>query len=64
MNKVILTTIAAMFISGSAIAGESITPPVTKYVENVPYPPKRPDNFGKIDHKKVDQQIQETTTRK
>jgi hypothetical protein len=63
MNKIILSTIAAMLMGGSAIAGDVIAPPVTKYVE-VPLPPKRPTNFGKIDYQKVAQKVQEVTTRK
>jgi hypothetical protein len=63
MNKIILSTIAAMLMGGSAIAGDVIAPPVSKYVE-VPMPPKRPTNFGKIDYQKVAQKVQEVTTRK
>lgn len=63
MNKVILSTIAVMLLGGSANAGDVIAPPVTKYVE-VPLPPKRPTNFGKIDYQKVAQKVQEVTTRK
>lgn len=63
MNKVILTTVIAMLMGGSAIAGDVIAPPVTKYVD-VPVPPKRPTNFGKVDNQKVAQKLQEVTTRK
>lgn len=63
MNKIILSTIAAMLMGGSAIAGDVIAPPVSKYVD-VPLPPKRPTNFGKIDYQKVAQKVQEVTTRK
>lgn len=63
MNKVILSTIAAMLMGGSAIAGDVIAPPVSKYIE-VPTPPKRPTNFDKIDKQKVAQKVEEITTRK
>jgi hypothetical protein len=63
MNKFILSTIAAMLMGGSAIAGDVIAPPITKYVE-APLPPKRPTNFGRIDNQKVAQKVQEVTTRK
>jgi hypothetical protein len=64
MNKIILSTVAAMLMGGSAIAGvDVIAPPMTKYVE-APIPPKRPTNFGKIDNQKVAQKLQEVTTRK
>ena len=42
MNKVILSTIVAILVCSSAIAGETIAPPVLKYQTNVPLPPKRP----------------------
>lgn len=61
--KTILVTLA-MLVGGSAFAGEPIAPPVTKYVENVPLPPRRPTNFGKVDTKKVDEKIQEVTSKK
>jgi hypothetical protein len=64
MNKIILSTIAAMLMGGSAIAGDVIAPPITKYYVEAPLPPKRPTNFGRIDHQKVAQRIQEYTTRK
>jgi hypothetical protein len=63
MNKIILSTVTAMLMGGSAIAGDVIAPPITKYVE-APLPPKRPTNFGRIDHQKVAQKVQEVTTRK
>jgi hypothetical protein len=63
MNKLILSTVAAMLMGGSAIAGDVIAPPITKYVE-APLPPKRPTNFGKLDYQKVAQKVQEVTTRK
>ena len=63
MNKFILSTIAAMLMGGSAIAGDVIAPPVSKYVE-APMPQKRPTNFGRIDNQKVAQKVQEVTTRK
>jgi hypothetical protein len=63
MNKIILSTISAMLMGGSAIAGDVIAPPITKYVE-APLPPKRPTNFGKLDNQKVAQKVQEYTTRK
>ncbi len=63
MNKFILSTVAAMLMGGSAIAGNVIAPPITKYVE-APLPPKRPTNFGRIDNQKVAQKVQEVTTRK
>jgi hypothetical protein len=63
MKKLILSTITAMLMGGSAIAGDIIAPPVSKYVE-VPLPPKRPTNFGKIDNQKVAQKLQEVITRK
>ena len=64
MNKVLTIVMATMLIGGTAYAGvDVIAPPVTKYVE-VPLPPKRPTNFGKIDNQKVAQKIQEVTTKK
>ena len=63
MNKIILSTAAVMLMGGSAIAGDVIAPPISKYVE-VPIPPKRPTNFGKIDNQKIAQKVQEVTTRK
>ena len=63
MNKIILSTVATMLMGGSAIAGDVIAPPITKYVE-APLPPKRPTNFGRIDQQKVAQKVQEVTTRK
>ena len=53
MNKIILSTIVAMLMGSSAIAGETFFPPVTKYMNDVPLPPKRPNNFGKIDNAKI-----------
>jgi|LakMenEpi13Oct10_1017325.scaffolds.fasta_scaffold01054_4 hypothetical protein len=64
MNKIILSTVAAMLMGGSAFAGDVIAPPVSKYVEETPLPPKRPTNFGKTDNQKVAQKVQEVTTRK
>lgn len=61
--RTILITVVAMLIGGSAFAGDVIAPPISKYVE-VPLPPKRPTNFGKIDNQKVAQKVQEVTTRK
>lgn len=63
MNKIILSAVTAMLMGGSAIAGDVIAPPITKYVE-APIPPKRPTNFGRIDNQKVAQKIQDVTTRK
>lgn len=64
MNKVLTIVMATMLIGGTAYAGvDVIAPPVTKYVE-VPLPPKRPTNFGKIDNKKVAKQIEEVTSKK
>lgn len=63
MNKIILSAVTAMLMGGSAIAGDVIAPPITKYVE-APLPPKRPTNFGRIDNQKVAQKVQEVTTRK
>ena len=63
MNKIILSTVVAMLMGGSAYAGDVIAPPVTKYVQ-APVPPKRPTNFNKVDNQKVAQKIQEVTTRK
>ena len=39
MNKIILSTVVAMLMGGSAYAGDVIAPPVTKYVQ-APVPPK------------------------
>jgi hypothetical protein len=63
MNKIILSAVTIMLMGGSAIAGDVIAPPITKYVE-APIPPKRPTNFGKTDNQKVAQKIQDVTTRK
>jgi len=53
MNKIILSTIAAMLMGGSAYAGNDvIAPPVLKYQESVPMPPRTPDNFGKNKYNK------------
>lgn len=61
--KNIAIIVATMLIGSSAYAGETIVPPITKYVES-PLPPKRPSNFGKIDHDKVAQKIDTYTTKK
>lgn len=61
--RTLIVTIAAMLIGGSAMAGDVIAPPITKYVD-VPTPPKRPTNFGKVDYQKVAQKVQEVTTKK
>jgi hypothetical protein len=61
--RTIMTVIATMLIGGSAIAGDVIAPPITKYVD-VPTPPKRPTNFGKTDYQKVAQKVQEVTNKK
>jgi hypothetical protein len=61
--RTLIVTLAAMLIGGSAIAGDVIAPPITKYVD-VPTPPKRPTNFGKVDYQKVAQKVQEVTTKK
>jgi hypothetical protein len=53
-----------MLMGGSAFAGDVIAPPVSKYVEETPLPPKRPTNFGKTDNQKVAQKVQEVTARK
>lgn len=58
--RTIMLILAAMLIGSSAIAGDVIAPPITKYVD-VPLPPKRPTNFGKIDYQKVAQKVQEVT---
>ena len=60
--KTILVTLA-MLVGGSALAGDVIAPPVTKYVV-VPMPPKRPTCFSKEDCMKVAQKIQEVTAKK
>lgn len=61
--KYITIILATMLIGGSAMAGDVIAPPITKYVD-VPTPPKRPTNFGKIDYQKVAQKVQEVTNKK
>lgn len=61
--RTLIVTIAAMLIGSSAIAGDVIAPPITKYVD-VPTPPKRPTNFGKVDYQKIAQKVQEVTTKK
>ena len=58
-----ITITLAMLVGGSAFAGDVIAPPVTKYVM-APMPPKRPDNFGKVDNQKIAQKIQEVTSKK
>lgn len=61
--KYVAILIATMLAGGSAMAGDVIAPPITKYVD-VPTPPKRPTNFGKIDYQKVAQKTQEVTNKK
>lgn len=61
--KTILITFAAMLIGSGALAGDVIAPPISKYVD-VPTPPKRPTNFGKIDEQKVAKVTQTVTTKK
>lgn len=61
--KYIAIVIATMLVGGSAMAGDVIAPPISKYVD-VPVPPKRPTNFGKIDYQKVAQKVQEVTNKK
>lgn len=61
--RTLAIVIAATLIGGSALAGDVIAPPITKYVD-VPMPPKRPTNFGKTDYQKVAQKVQEVTTKK
>lgn len=61
--KTISIALTAMLIGSGAYAGDVIAPPVTKYVE-VPQPPKRPTNFGKIDNQRIAQKVQEVITRK
>lgn len=52
MNKVILSTIVAMLLGSSAIAGETISPPVLKYQTDIPLPPRRPIQLTKEMSKK------------
>lgn len=61
--RTLIVTLAAMLIGGSAFAGDVIAPPITKYVD-VPLPPKRPTNFGKVDYQKVAQKVQEVVNKK
>lgn len=61
--KYIAIVIATMLVGGSAMAGDVIAPPISKYVD-VPVPPKRPTNFGKIDYQKVAQKTQEVVNKK
>lgn len=59
MTKILLVTLA-MLISGSCLAGPNVVvPPITRWANVVPLPPKRPDNFGKIDNNKVNNKIDE-----
>lgn len=61
--KYITFVLAIMLVGGSAMAGDVIAPPISKYVD-VPVPPKRPTNFGKIDYQKVAQKTQEVINKK
>ena len=61
--KYITIILATMLIGGSAMAGDVIAPPISKYVD-VPVPPKRPTNFGKIDYQKIAQKTQEVISKK
>lgn len=61
--KTLAIFIAAMLIGSSAMAGDVIAPPISKYVD-VPTPPKRPTNFGKVDEQKVAAKVQEVTHKK
>ena len=63
MKNITIALVAILYVGGTAYAGDVIAPPVSKYVE-VPLPPKRPTNFGKIDSQRVAQKVQEVTTKK
>lgn len=55
--KTFTIALAAMLVGGSALAGDVIAPPISKYVD-VPLPPKRPTNFGKTEPQKVAEKIE------
>lgn len=65
MNKITLIVTAAMLMGSGAHAGETIVPPVTKYVNEAAfYNQKRPDNFGKVDEKKIAEMIAQYSANK